>query len=229
MKPKKFNIIDILFGDYELTTIYKRILSLLLIITSLLIGFKEYTKEFYILGYHFSTFDNKGGNFIPDLISTIIAIFLIMPLYARNIIKFKYALFHIIALFCNIALAASISKIIGLNTNPIFGINSQSLLIIAILFNWIGMRVIAGLNWIFLLIVSFISIYVNNITMGIYGYIYISCAFVGLLLQAEINPNDLLQVFKKEFYGYSNTVRSDIEEFKTATKETINTVKKTIS
>ena len=65
-------------------------------------------------------------------------------------------------------------------------INPQQLLMVALLFNFIGMRALSGL-FIIVLGIAFISrVHDVNINLGMHGSLYVLCGFLSLMIQAKL-------------------------------------------
>lgn len=193
----------------------QRALSIIFLIISVSMAFMTYSREGMF-------FDSKLEIF-PSFISTLIAIILIAPLYARNILKWNKSFYTLISLILFLLLFGSLVELAmggnGLNSQVI-----QYLLLTAVILSWLGMKAIAGGSWLLLFPAIAISIVNNNTAMGFYGFIYVASGFIGILLHSELNPANLVKGFKEEFVateGAQTQIKNEINQ-------TVDTIKSAI-
>lgn len=193
----------------------QRALSIIFLIISVSMAFMTYSREGMF-------FDSKLEIF-PSFISTLIAIILIAPLYARNILKWNKSFYTLISLILFLLLFGSLVELAmggnGLNSQVI-----QYLLLTAVILSWLGMKAIAGGSWLLLFPAIAISIVNNNTAMGFYGFIYVASGFIGILLHSELNPANLVKGFKEEFVateGAQTQIKNEINQ-------TVETIKSAI-
>lgn len=193
----------------------QRALSIIFLIISVSMAFMTYSREGMF-------FDSKLEIF-PSFISTLIAIILIAPLYARNILKWNKSFYTLISLILFLLLFGSLVELAmggnGLNSQVI-----QYLLLTAVILSWLGMKAIAGGSWLLLFPAIAISIVNNNTAMGFYGFIYVASGFIGILLHSELNPANLVKGFKEEFVateGVQTQIKNEINQ-------TVETIKSAI-
>ena len=193
----------------------QRALSIVFLIISVSMAFMTYSREGMF-------FDSKLEIF-PSFISTLIAIILIAPLYARNILKWNKSFYTLISLILFLLLFGSLVELAmggnGLNSQVI-----QYLLLTAVILSWLGMKAIAGGSWLLLFPAIAISIVNNNTAMGFYGFIYVASGFIGILLHSELNPANLVKGFKEEFVateGAQTQIKNEINQ-------TVETIKSAI-
>ena len=194
----------------------QRVLSLIFLMVAVSMAFLTYDRA--------GIFFNTKLEIFPGFISTLVAIILIAPLYARNILKWNKSFYTLISLILFLILFGSLVELAmggnGLNSQVV-----QYLLLSAIVLSWLGMKSIAGGSWLLLFPAIAVSIIENNTAMGFYGFIYVACGFIGILLHSELNPANLISGLKEEFSGSSemqNAIKSDINQ-------TINTIKSVIN
>lgn len=194
----------------------QRVLSLIFLMVAVSMAFLSYDRA--------GIFFNTKLEIFPGFISTLVAIILIAPLYARNILKWNKSFYTLISLILFLILFGSLVELAmggnGLNSQVV-----QYLLLSAIVLSWLGMKSIAGGSWLLLFPAIAVSIIENNTAMGFYGFIYVACGFIGILLHSELNPANLISGLKEEFSGSSemqNAIKSDINQ-------TINTIKSVIN
>ena len=193
----------------------QRVLSLVFLIIAVSMAFISYDRE--------GIFFNTKLEIFPGFISTLVAIILIAPLYARNILKWNKSFYTLISLVLFLILFGSLVELAmggnGLNSQVV-----QYLLLSAIVLSWLGMKAIAGGSWLLLFPAIAVSIVENNTAMGFYGFIYVACGFIGILLHSELNPANLVSGIKEEFSGsqeIQNAIKSDINQTVNAIKSVI--------
>ena len=201
------NIVD----DTPMSSKTQKALSIVFLIISVSMAFMTYSKEGMF-------FDTKLEIF-PGFISTLVAIVLITPLYARNILKWNKSLYTLISLILFLLLFGSLVELAmggnGLNSQVV-----QYLLLSAVILSWLGMKAIAGGSWLLLFPAIAISIIHNNTAMGFYGFIYVASGFIGILLHSELNPANLVKGLKEEF-SVHESVQAQIKNEVNQTVETI--------
>ena len=207
--------INNLTTDTAMSISTQRVLSLVFLIIAVSMAFISYDRE--------GIFFNTKLEIFPGFISTLVAIILIVPLYARNILKWNKSFYTLISLVLFLVLFGSLVELAmggnGLNSQVV-----QYLLLSAIVLSWLGMKAIAGGSWLLLFSAIAVSIVENNTAMGFYGFIYVACGFIGILLHSELNPANLVSGIKEEFSGsqeIQNAIKSDINQTVNAIKSVI--------
>ncbi len=216
--------IDSITDDTTMSTKKQKALSLgfLLIATTMI--FITYSKSFSLFGFEIKS----ELKILPSFISAFIAIILIAPLYARNILKWNKSIFTLISFILFLLIFSSLIEL-ALGGN---GLNSgivEMIIVIAVMLSWLGIRAIAGICWMLLFIAVAFSVVWNNSLMGFYGFIYLTSAFVGLVLHSELNPGHLLPGLKEEFQvsdEIRDIVKTDIDEAGNLVKQGVNIVSK---
>ena len=193
----------------------QRVLSLIFLMVAVSMAFLSYDRA--------GIFFNTKLEIFPGFISTLVAIILIAPLYARNILKWNKSFYTLISLVLFLILFGSLVELAmggnGLNSQVV-----QYLLLSAIVLSWLGMKAIAGGSWLLLFPAITVSIVENNTAMGFYGFIYVACGFIGILLHSELNPANLVKGIKEEFSGsqeIQNAIKSDVNQTVNAIKSVI--------
>ncbi len=195
-------ISQFLVGDAELARDKQRLLSLGLLAAAILMAWIPHERTTTFLS--FWTYTVETGGFAPDLVTTIMGVALVLPLYLRGILKWRHAsVYSILSIVINVTLIATFCKII-LGGSFALGTLSYCLMA-AIALTWLGMRPVAAMAWMAVLALSVVGLLLRNYAMGIYGYLFIICGFLGLLLHSEMRPGDILRTFKsdlsKEYSG----------------------------
>jgi len=185
-----------------------------------LISFMDFVqvKEWWIFRW------NKNYSIAPSFISTLAGILLDLSVVIRGRLKIfstphEVVLFILNILFCASFLEIFVSKDVW--KIPFINVSSQSFLIAAIIFSWIGMRAFAGFIWIGLFLISLSRIVGLNVAMGNLGVIYILSAAVGLLLQGKDHIH-LLSSFKDDFIGSASRITDDVNASISVTKKAVS-------
>ena len=80
----------------------------------------------------------------------------------------------------------------------------------AILLSWLGMAPIAGVAWLLLLGAAIGSVIFYDAALGFFGFIYIACGALGLLLNQNLSLGGLMQGIKGEYSASGNKIKDDI-------------------
>ena len=114
------------------------------------------------------------------------------------------------------AIAAFISPILSCEGKElsilIFKFNSQTLLLMAVVFSWLGMRTIAGYSWILFIIAARASWDSVGRAMGPYGTLFIIFFSVSMFLQIEdfSHVRDFIFELKGQSANYTSRIRADM-------------------
>jgi len=201
------NIKSIIAGDSELDIESLRLLSLFFLFMSGIMSFFNYT--------HIGWIWNTTLTFTPEFISTLIAIFLVAPLYMRGILKWNKSIYTIISFFLILLVFASFIQLaLGGNGKNVIII---SLLASAFVLSWLGIKAVAGVSWILVFIAGIYSALVNSLAMGFFGFIYVSCGFMGLILHSGMNLGQLVNGIKSEYSPSGNSIAISAKQDLTAT------------
>ena len=141
----------------------------------------------------------------------------------KNPLKICMCILNILFIACLTNVFIGGGKVFGV-------IDNYTVLIIAIALSWLAMRPISGYAWILLLIGSISSLGDANKAMGVYGAIFLLCAFVSVGKQIAsgflvVNINEL----KAEFSSAKEIISYDVNASVDATKDALNTVKEITS
>ena len=168
---------------------------------------------------------------MPDFISTIIGLGLLMPLYGRKLVNWNKSIYSILYFILAAALFGTMAEL------ALFGGNQSSittgLIAISLILSWFGLREIAGFSWVFCFAATIINVVVNDIALGFYGYLYVIFGFLGVLLNTHLNPAELVQALKDEYSGIARAtmaekIKSDIQLAQERVDGTIEQVKDAI-
>jgi hypothetical protein len=193
-------------SDNELDNETLRLLSLLFLLASGVMSFFNYTHTGVFAGIFF----DSSLTFQPNLISTILAICLISPLYLRGILKWSKSIYSLLSLVLILLVFASFTELaLGGNGKSSIVI---SLLVAAVVLSWLGVKAVAGASWGLALAAAIYSAIVSDLAMGFAGFIYIGSGFIGLVLHSGLNPGELFEGIRSEYSGSAASVISDISD-----------------
>ena len=204
---------DIIANDNELSSESLRFLSLIFLVVCASLSFFSYTKTGF--------FWNTTLTFTPGMISSILAILIIAPLYIRNILKWNNSIYTIISFVLILLVFASFIELAtgGNRTGSLFDNTIVSYLIIpAIVLSWLGIKGVAGCAWILALAAAIIAAVENNQAIGFWGFIYMVSGTLGLVLHSGLNPGYLIVSLKNEYFLESqidthiNHIRNEIND-----------------
>ena len=193
-------------SDNELDNETLRLLSLLFLLASGVMPFFNYTHTGVFAGIFF----DSSLTFQPNLISTILAICLISPLYLRGILKWSKSIYSLLSLVLILLVFASFTELaLGGNGKSSIVI---SLLVAAVVLSWLGVKAVASASWGLALAAAIYSAIVSDLAMGFAGFIYIGSGFIGLVLHSGLNPGELFEGIRSEYSGSAASVISDISD-----------------
>ena len=193
-------------SDNELDNETLRLLSLLFLLASGVMSFFNYTHTGVFAGIFF----DSSLTFQPNLISTILAICLISPLYLRGILKWSKSIYSLLSLVLILLVFASFTELaLGGNGKSSIVI---SLLVAAVVLSWLGVKAVASASWGLALAAAIYSAIESNLAMGFAGFIYIGSGFIGLVLHSGLNPGELFEGIRSEYSGSAASVISDISD-----------------
>ena len=193
-------------SDNELDNETLRLLSLLFLLASGVLSFFNYTHTGVFAGIFF----DSSLTFQPNLISTILAICLISPLYLRGILKWSKSIYSLLSLVLILLVFASFTELaLGGDGKSSIVI---SLLVAAVVLSWLGVKAVAGASWGLALAAAIYSAIESNLAMGFAGFIYIGSGFIGLVLHSGVNPGELFEGIRSEYSGSAASVISDISD-----------------
>lgn len=193
--------------------------AVILLIIPIIISFTNIsgtiTKRFLLWSWN----EQFLTNITPSLMSTLFAILLLMAVILRNNprrIFTKPSRFVMLAedvLFISSFLNILCNK----EPLPIPGVNlsGQSLLIIAVIFSWVGIREAAGIIWAAVLIMGVTRLCSIDSVMGFTGSLYLLCAFLsGVLQWLELDVHLSLDGLKQEFSALNSDAASLLQKEK---------------
>lgn len=135
-------------------------------------------------------------NIRPDFISSCFSLLLVVPLYARGILKWSISIYGILNFILFLSIFASLTQIaLGGSQHDI----TKYLLAAAVLISWAGIKAFASAAWILAVAAAILNIVNANINLGVWGFIFV-CSFVlGLTLHARLSPSNILSGLIAEY------------------------------
>jgi hypothetical protein len=180
---------SMLVNDQELTGENQRFVSIIFLAIAGGMSFLEYTHIGWFWDYHLT--------FTPGLISTVIATLMIAPLYLRGILIWNKSVYTTISFVLILLVFASFLELAlgGNSYNPfVMGTIGAALLL-----SWLGIKEAAGQSWALALVAGLSSAILNDMAMGFYGFIYIACGVLGLLIHSKLNPGQLVAGIREAY------------------------------
>jgi len=180
---------EAMVNENELDSSTLRMLSLIFLLISGVMSFFKYT--------HIGWLWDTDLTFKPGFISSILAICLLSPLYMRGVLKWNKSIYTLISLVLIMMVFSSFLELaMGGNEKSTIVI---SLVVVSIVLSWLGIKAVAGVSWILVLMAAIYSVLVNNLALGFFGFLYVSSGFIGLILHSGLNPGQMLNEIKGEF------------------------------
>jgi hypothetical protein len=218
MEGKMFSKInDLITADQALSGKSLRLLSLVFLFIAGMMSFGEYVKvrEWW--------FDAKV-TFYPDHVTTILALFLVSPLYVRNILKWNKSFYSIISAFLILFVFSSFIQL-ALGGRGFYNKTMLYGMLLCFILSWLGMRAISGMCWLIIIFFGVYSFIETGVALGFYGFIYITLGFMGLVLHTDLNPGALFKELKSEFRGTTESIVTVAKENVNETRNAINQYK----
>lgn len=187
MKQTFDTILNAVTSESELSPRTLKLMSLLFLTIAASLCFLTYTKtSFWVYKSRFSI--------EPKFISAAIALAMLAPLYARGILTWSKSVYGLISLILFWLVFAGLVEIaMGANTWGYY------LLGAAVLLSWLGMQGVAGFAWSLAFAASVYALVSTNVSMGVYGAVYLISAFLGCILHSGMGPSDFIAGVKREF------------------------------
>lgn len=183
---------DFVTNEQEFSPTTAKLLSLVLLACAASITLMSFdTKRFFFLPAKLSI--------TPSFLSGAVAVALLLPLYARGILRWSKSAYGLIILFL---LWTVFAAIIQMGIQGKIDI-SEYLIAAAVVLSWLGMRSVAGVAWILAFAACILSIVKANTAMGGWGFVFLTSGFMGCLLHAGLTPARFVEEIRKEFQGFS--------------------------
>ncbi len=180
-----------LLGDQEISGTSRRALSLALLAFA---GAIALFGQFEGRTWYFTT---KTYTIAPTLLSGAIGFALLVPLYLRQILKFRFSIFGLVSFA---VLALIFSSFVEIAVGSGLGQTLKTyLVLIAVLLSWLGMRGVAAMAWLLVIFAVFLSLQSTSNAMGLWGWSFLASSVIGLLLNANMGPAELIRSFRREY------------------------------
>ena len=179
-------IVNTLTDDTTFSDKTKKILSIVFLLIAFGLTLMEYS------GQHWWS---KKITIKPDVISAIISLTMLLPLYMRGILVWRKSIYKLIVFVLLLSVFASLANIALQGGGSV----AFQLLTAAVAFSWLGMRSIAGLGWVLLFIAAAYNLMTVSEAMGFFGFILIASAFLGLVFHADLAPEKLISEMLNEY------------------------------
>ena len=179
-------------------------------------------------------------NIRPGLISALCAVIFYASLIVRYEGIFRMnnlfeAFVSIVRMFLNCWVIAAIVSLVVPTTIPdksnflsVFFDNPEStLLLLAIILSWLGMKTIAGYSWILFIIAAWKHLLIVNSAMNMWGTVFVLSFAISLFLQVRDHTviGDLAQEFRSKVMSRTETVKDEINAAADDVTQKVETVK----
>lgn len=209
MSSKLTGFIEHIASEREFSPSTAKVLSLICLLVAVGISLMSFdTKRFIFL---------KGTlNITPDFLSGAVSIVLLMPLYARGILRWSRSVYGLITLFLLWWIFASIiqiafqGKTVDIPEYLVFG---------AVALSWLGMRGIAGVAWILAFAACVLSAIKVSNAMGGWGFLFVTSGFIGCFLHSGLSPSHFMEEIRQEFHAGASDASRRISKDVRAAKE----------
>jgi len=201
MQIDRERLLSIVFGEVELGVRSKKGLSIIFIILALVLAWiPKNIKVAYIIPW-------EVDGFLPNLLTGILGLMIVLPLYIRNIFNWRTtSVFTILAFLLNAAFSATFAKIILGGGEFEFTLITTSL-IAAVIITWLGMRPIVPLAWASVFGLGAIALVKTSYIMGLSGFLFIVFGFLGILLHSELDIASLTKEVSEQFKGPAKSMQ----------------------
>ena len=196
-------ILQAAIDERDFSQATKKLSSILLLSFAAFLSLLSYTgKRFLVFTADYSI--------SPDFISGVIALCLIIPLYARGILRWSASTYGMLMFFLFLTVYAALAKLalLGGGEIPIYLVTAS------IVLSWLGMRSIAGFGWVLAFAAAVLSALSTSGAMGLNGFLFIASAFLGLVMHSNLSPSRLVEEIVSEYSrvgeSSANSIKSDV-------------------
>ncbi len=184
----------ILVGEDALGHLTVRYLSLALLLIATVVGFMTYTQSKF--------FGSLNVSLRPDMLSGIFAILLVAPLYLRRIITWSPSIYYILSAVLNVTVTAVlVQAVLGAASSTLLSLPLPFVLAMGLATTWLGIRPLAPLAWAFVILLGILNLQAASEAMGLWGYLFVISAGLGIFLQFPFEPQRILNEVKYDFIG----------------------------
>ena len=184
-----------LVGDFVFGKTSMRYASLAALLAATAIGFATYVSNGW--------FRSSAVSLRPDLISGIIAVALVAALYTRRLIEWAPSLYSVLSLLLNVTVTAILVEALlgGGGSWLLPGVTMPSLVVLALILTWVGMRAVAPIGWLLVVVVGFVNLERVSAAMGFWGYLLIVLIGLGVALQLMQSARNFMPDLRHDFVG----------------------------
>ncbi|SEW41675.1 hypothetical protein SAMN04488515_2863 [Cognatiyoonia koreensis] len=184
----------IIVGDDALGHLTIRYLSLVLLLVATVVGCMTFTQSGF--------FGSSDVSLRPDMLSGIFGILLIAPLYLRRIITWSPSIYYILSAVLNVTVTAVlIQAVLGAASTTWLSIPLPFVLALGLAMTWLGIRPLAPLAWACVILLGILNLQAASEAMGLWGYLFVISAGLGIFLQFPFEPQKMLKEVKYDFIG----------------------------
>ena len=172
----------------------RRYASLFFMILAVLLGAATYKVD--------KVWRDDEMSLMPDMLSIMLALGLIGPLYLRRILPWPSSVFLILSAVLNLLVTAIVVKAVLGEASPWFGTLPMTYVLgAALAMTWLGMRPLAPLVWGLVLVLGFANVGAASEVMGFSGALFILSAALGIFLQFDLDPQSFGREIRYDFIG----------------------------
>lgn len=143
---------------------------------------------------------------------------------AKTDIILSILIILLISSFLQIILTANNLRLLGII--PLNFMNPEVLLIVGVILSWLGMKFLSVVIFALIALMAVSNVIQLSDAMGLWGVVYVMCAFMGILMWLSVEPciMEAMPKFKNDLLrGYSK-IKHDIAE----TKEEIKNIRESL-
>lgn len=181
-------IMSVATDEREFSHSTKKILSIIFLSFSAFLSLLSYSGRHLI-------FFTSDYSISPDFISGVIALSLMVPLYARGILRWSSSIYGSVMFFLFLMVYAALAKLALLGENEI----AIYLVTGSVVLSWLGMRAVAGFGWALAFAAAVLSALSTSGAMGLNGFLFIASAFLGLIMHSNLSPSRLIEEIVVEY------------------------------
>ena len=182
--------------DQDLGPGVRRAVGMTFMFMACVIGFMQYT----IIGKWW--WPETEVTLKPDLLSIVLAIIFVVPLYLRRIIIFRHTFVRLLSGAMNITIVGILWQALLGKASPSFvGLPMPTVLALAIGFIWLGMRPLAVVAWFGVLVLGTINLQFASAAMGLWGWVFALLVLGGAVLNPDIDWAGFRRDLPQDFWG----------------------------
>ncbi len=206
MKKYITEIVNYIISENEFSFQTKKLLSIICLSISFVITLLPYTYTVKFLGFELWPRDLEIQ---PSFLTTCLSFGLVVPLYARRILRWSNSVYGTIMFVLFTSIFASLFQI-GMGGD---GHEASKYIIgAAILISWIGITGLAGYAWILAIVAAIFNIITADLALGFLGFVLLCSTALGLLMHSDLSPSKLATSLQEEFSSVLKRKADKIQE-----------------